>query len=231
MNVVPLTAEIGRATGKGPSRRLRAQGKIPGTVYGLSMPAVTVSVDRGELRRALSTPAGVNALIQLSYGGEQHYTLVKEIQRHPVRREPIHVDLQRIDPERPMTLNVPVVLVGEAKKVTSNGGIVEQALATLAVSVRPDSIPNEITVDIRDLEIDHAITVGQLQLPDGVSTEVDPSSPVVTASLTRAAMVAFRAAAAAGGADDNEAAGEESPETEGGEDEAVTEDGDGAGDA
>jgi large subunit ribosomal protein L25 len=233
MNVVPLTAEVGRATGKGPARRLRAQGKVPGTVYGLSLPAVSVSVDRSELRRALTTPAGINALIQLSYGDQQHYTLVKEIQRHPVRRDPIHVDLQRIDPERPMRLNVPIVMVGEAKKVTSGGGIVEQAMSSLAVSVRPDSIPNEITVDIRNLEIDHAITVEQLQLPDGVTTDVDPTAAVVTASLTRAAMVAMRAAAAssstqaageAGEAGEGEAAGESESPAENGE-------GDSGGDA
>lgn len=227
MNVVPLTAEVGRATGKGPARRLRAQGKIPGTVYGLSLPAVSVSVDRSELRRALTTPAGINALIQLSYGDQQHYTLVKEIQRHPVRRDPIHVDLQRIDPERPMRLNVPIVMVGEAKKVTSGGGIVEQAMSSLVVSVRPDSIPNEITVDIRNLEIDHVITVEQLQLPDGVTTDVDPTAAVVTASLTRAAMVALRAAAATSNAEaaaDGETAGEsESP--------AEDDEGDSGGDA
>lgn len=197
MNVVPLSATTGRDTGKGANRRLRATGKIPGTVYGLDQDAATITVDRADLRRALTTPAGINALLELSCDGTSQYALVKEIQRDPVRRDPIHVDLQRIDPERPMALTVPLVLHGEAKQVTSNGGMVDHMLKALLVSVRPDSIPNEIGVDISGLEIDHTITVGDLRLPAGVSTEVDPGSPVVTATLTRAAMVAARAAAKA----------------------------------
>jgi large subunit ribosomal protein L25 len=197
MNVVPLTAETGRATGKGPSRRLRAAGRIPATVYGLDAPADTLTVERTALRKALTTPAGVNALIQLTYDDVSQYTLIKEIQRHPVRRDPVHIDLQRIDPEVPMSLSVPLTLVGDAKQVTSNGGMVDQTLTHLAVSVRPDAIPNEIRVPISDLQIDHTITVADLDLPDGVTSEADPESPVVVAQLTRAAMVEARAAAAA----------------------------------
>lgn len=200
MNVVPLSATTGRDTGKGANRRLRAEGKIPGTVYGLDQPAATITVDRGDLRRALTTPAGINALLELSYDGTSQYALVKEIQRHPVRRDPIHVDLLRIDPEKPMALTIPIVLKGEAKKVTSNGGMVDHVMNSLLVSVRPDSIPNEIGVPVADLEIDHTITVGEIQLPAGVTTDVDPAATVVTASLTRAAMVAARAAAKAAAA-------------------------------
>ncbi len=190
MNVVPLTVETGRETGKGPARRLRHLGKIPGTVYGLDLPATTVTIDRAELRRALSTPAGVNALIELRYGSESHFTLVKEIQRDPVRRDPIHVDMQRIDPEKPMSLTVPITMTGEAKKVTSNGGFVDQELNALKVSVRPDSIPNELRISITDLEIGDTLTVADLRLPAGVESEIDESAPVIVASLTRAAIVA-----------------------------------------
>ncbi len=189
MNVVPLTVETGRETGTGNARRMRAQGQLPATVYGLGSEAVSVTVERSELRRALTTAAGANALLQLSYSGEQHYALVKEVQRHPVRREPIHIDFQRIDPEKPMDLDVPIVLEGEAKKVTTNGGMIEHVLQALRVSVRPDAIPNELVVDISNLEVDESITVADLNLPAGVSTEIDETTLVVTAGLTRAAIV------------------------------------------
>jgi large subunit ribosomal protein L25 len=192
MNVVPLTVETGRETGSANARRMRAEGHLPGTVYGLGLPVVSVSVERRSLRRALTTAAGSNALLQLSYSGEQHYALVKEVQRHPVRRDPIHIDFQRIDPEAPMQILVPITMVGEAKKVTANGGITEHVLPALLVSVRPDSIPNELTTDISDLEIDQVVTVADLTLPAGVTSEIDPGTPVVTATLTRAAMVAIR---------------------------------------
>lgn len=195
MNVVPLTVETGRELGSSASRRMRAEGRIPATVYGMGSEPVSVQVNRADLRRALTTAAGVNALIELTFGDQRDYTLVKEVQRHPVRRDPIHIDFQRIDPEKPMSLDVPIVLHGEAKKVTANGGIVEQTLASLRVSVRPDSIPNQFTVDVSAAEIDDVITVADVSLPAGVTTDVDETTPVVTATLTRAAMVAQRAAA------------------------------------
>jgi large subunit ribosomal protein L25 len=212
MNVVPLTVETGRVTGSANARRMRAEGHLPATVYGLGLPVVSVTVERRDLRRALTTAAGVNALLELSYAGEHHYALVKEIQRHPVRRDPLHVDFQRIDPEAPMQLTVPITLLGEAKQVTSNGGIVEHVLPALLVSVRPDSIPNELTTDISHLEIDQVVTVGDLSLPAGVTTELDPGTPVVTATLTRAAMVAIR-----GEEGEGEGEGGDSAEAEGGD--------------
>lgn len=217
MNVVPLTVETGRELGSSASRRLRGEGLIPATVYGMGAEPVSVHVDRADLRRALTTAAGVNALIELTFGDQRDYTLVKEVQRHPVRRDPIHIDFQRIDPEKPMSLDVPVVMVGEAKKVTANGGIVEQVLTTLRVSVRPDSIPNQFTIDVSATEIDDVITVADVELPAGVTTEVDETTPVVTATLTRAAMVAQRAADKAAAGADGEAA-ESGDEGDGGSD-------------
>jgi len=208
MNVVSLSVESGRELGSSRSRRLRALGRIPGTVYGMGSDAVSVTVERSELRRALTTEAGVNALIELSFDGTKQYTLVKEIQRHPVRRDPIHLDFQRIDPEVPMTLTIPIVFTGEPKKVTANGGMIETMSQSIRVSVRPDAIPNEFSVDLSDLEIDQSVTVGDLMLPEGVTTDVDPEQPIVVAILTRAAMVTTRDGGE--GADGEAPAGDES---------------------
>jgi large subunit ribosomal protein L25 len=192
MNVVPLNAETGRETGSATSRRLRREGKVPATVYGRGTDVVSVAVSRAELRKALTTAAGINALIELTYDGGSHYTLVKDLQRHPVRRDPLHVDFQRVDPEKPMELSVPITLVGDAKKVTSNGGRIEHVLHELAVSVRPDSIPNEFKLDLSDLEVDQTLTVEDLKLPAGVDTEIEPDTVIVTAHLTRAAILASK---------------------------------------
>lgn len=196
MTEVSLQVQTRTGLGSAESRRERRADRIPAVVYGMDEAPVSLSVDRSEFRRAMTTDAGANALVHLSIdGGEPRATLVKDLQRHPVRRDVTHIDFIRIDPQRPMTLDVPIVLVGDAKKVTSAGGITEQRLANLRVSVRPDSIPTQIDAPIGDMEIDQVLTVGELALPDGVSTEVDPEKPVVTAQLTRAAIVAMRAAA------------------------------------
>lgn len=195
MSEVTLTATTGRETGSARSRRMRAEGRIPATVYGMGREPVSVTIERADLRRAMTTEAGVNALIRLDIDGESDHALVKEIQRHPVRRDVIHLDLQRIDPAKPMLLTVPIELIGDSKKVTSAGGVIELKLRQLKVSVRPDSIPTHIVVDQSEMVVDDMITVGDMSLPDGVSSEVDEATPVAIARLTRAAMVTQRQAA------------------------------------
>ncbi len=99
MSEVTLTASTGRETGTRPSRRLRREDLIPGVVYGEGKDATVLSVDRKELRRALSTDAGQNALISLTVDGTTYLTVVKELQRHPVRREVTHIDFLTVDPD------------------------------------------------------------------------------------------------------------------------------------
>lgn len=198
MAEVTLTATTGRPTGSPASRRMRAEGLIPAVVYGMGTDAVSITIARSDLRKAMTTDAGVNALIKLEIdGAATEYTLVKEIQRHTVRREVTHVDLLRIDPHKEMVLDVPIVLVGDAKKVSGGGGFIDQKLSTLRVTVRPDSIPTELTAVISNMDVEDVLTVADLVLPAGVTTELDETTPIVTASLTRAAIVAARQAAKA----------------------------------
>jgi large subunit ribosomal protein L25 len=188
MSEVTLTAETGRETGTRPSRRARREGRVPAVIYGAGEPAVTISVDRRELRRALSTHAGINALISLDVDGESSITVVKELQRHPVRRDVTHVDFLKVDPTALFEVEVPIRLVGEAKEVFTNGGITEQRLTVLRVLVRPDSIPDAIEADISDMTLTTSIQVKDLVLPEGCEAVTEPEQAVVTAELTRAAV-------------------------------------------
>jgi large subunit ribosomal protein L25 len=178
---IVLTAETGRETGSPATRRLRKQGKIPGVVYGLGSDPVAVAVEWSSLRQALTTDAGLNALISLDVGGEVQLSIVKEMQRDPVRRDITHVDFLRIDRDAEISVEVPIVLVGEAEKVERENGNVTHALFTLHITAKPDSIPNEIEVDISELEIGDSIRVEDLKLPAGVTTDVDPEESVVQA--------------------------------------------------
>src|SRR5690606_33257893 len=109
---VTLTAETGRDAGSRSSKRLRRAGRVPGVVYGLGADPVAVSVSWPELRRALTTEAGANALVTLEYDGRKDLTIVKDLQRHPVRREVLHVDFLRVDPDVTVDIEVPIVIVG-----------------------------------------------------------------------------------------------------------------------
>jgi large subunit ribosomal protein L25 len=180
MAEITLPAATGRTIGTRPSRRLRAEGRVPATVYGLGGDAVSVSVGWRELRTALTTDAGVNALINLEIDGHaSELTIVKDLQRHPIRRSVLHVDFLRVSRDVAIEVDVPIVLHGEAEEVTRDDGVVDHLLFQLTIRAKPGAIPNEISVDISDLVINEAIRVGDLTLPAGVETDADPEEPIV----------------------------------------------------
>lgn len=179
MAEVRLAAEPGRVAGTRVSRRLRNTGKVPAVVYGHGMDPVAVTVDGRELRAALSTGAGLNALLSLDLGGQPRLALAREVQRHPVRGTVEHVDFLVVERGESVTTEVAVHLVGEATAVTSGDGVVDQALFTMAVSAPADRIPAAIEVDVSDLQVGGSIRVGDVRLPAGVTTQLDPDEPVV----------------------------------------------------
>ncbi len=180
MAEITLPAATGRTIGTRPSRRLRVEGRVPATVYGLGGDAVSVSVGWRELRTALTTDAGVNALINLEIDGHaSELTIVKDLQRHPIRRSVLHVDFLRVSRDVAIEVDVPIVLHGEAEEVTRDDGVVDHLLFQLTIRAKPGAIPNEISVDISDLVINEAIRVGDLTLPAGVETDADPEEPIV----------------------------------------------------
>lgn len=216
-----LTVETSRETGTRAARRLRAAGKIPGVVYGLGTEAKPVVAEWPDLRKALSTDAGLNALIDLTVDGETRLSIVKELQRDPVRRTVTHVDFQLIDPNAPLTMEVPIVLVGTAPKLEALKGMVDQLKHTLTVQARPGSIPNQLEADISELELGGTIQVAAIVLPEGVTTPTDPEDVVAQGSATRSTILLQNpelATAEEGGTADLEGGGE-GGESEGGESE------------
>ena len=179
MAEIQLVAETGREPGTRASKRLRREGKIPGVVYGHGAEPVAVAVDARELRHALNTEAGVNALINLSIDGKSQLTMPRVLQRHPVRHTVTHVDFQVVSRDEVVSADVTFQLVGEATEVHNGDGVVEQALFSLTVNARPADIPTHIEVDISNLSIGEAIRVGDLKLPSGVTTDIDPEEAIV----------------------------------------------------
>jgi large subunit ribosomal protein L25 len=182
MAEIILQATPRAAEGTRPARRLRAEGKVPGVVYGLNADPITVTVNWRELRATLITEQGLNAVIHLDIdGGERTPTLVKDIHRHPVRRDVLHIDFIRVDLNKTVDVEVPVVLEGEATAVNNENGVVDQILTSLLITAKPADIPAQLTIDISTLEIGHNLHVSDIVLPAGVTTSVDPEESVVTA--------------------------------------------------
>ena len=182
---ITLTAATGREPGSRASSRLRADGHVPAVVYGLGRAEQSVSVPWADLRRALTTDAGMNALITLEVDGTTDLAIVKDLQRHPVRRTVLHVDFLRVDPDADVAVEVPIVLTGVASKVESRRGIVDQPLKTVTVKARPTAIPSSLELDVTDLELGDSLTVADLVLPAGVTTDLDPSTQLVLGLATR----------------------------------------------
>jgi large subunit ribosomal protein L25 len=201
MAEVKLVAELGRTTGSSASRRLRHGGRVPAVVYGHGMKPLAVSVGARDLRAALSVH-GLNQVLTLDVDGSSHLVLARQLQRHPVRHTLSHVDFQVVRRDEIVSAEVPLVLVGTATQVERERGLLEQTLTTLSVRSTPEQIPQEISVDVSELEIGGALRVRDLVLPRGVSTEVDPEEPVVIAAAsTVAAALAAEEAAAEGAAE------------------------------
>jgi large subunit ribosomal protein L25 len=186
-----LVAELGRTSGSRSPRRPRGEGRVPGIVYGLGNDPIAVSVDFRELRGALTTEAGINAIINLDVSGENQISIVKEIQRHPVRQEVLHVDFLRVDPDKEIEVDVPIVMTGEAREVIQADGIVDQSLFSLPMLAKPGSIPNEVTVDISELQVGDSVLVSDIVLPEGARPAIELDETVAAGVITRSTLDAI----------------------------------------
>jgi len=185
MAELTLVAEPGRSVGSRPARRLRAEGRIPAVVYGNGVEPMAVTVAARDLRAALSTDAGVNAVLSLQVGDTTLMTMARALQRHPVRNTVIHVDFQVVDPNREITSEVSITLVGEAVELHRSDGILDQQLFALPIRSRPSDIPPYLEVDISELVIGSAVRVADIVLPPGVSTDLDPEAVVAAGQAPR----------------------------------------------
>ena len=202
MSQTKLVATTGRTTGTSSSRRLRAEGQIPAVLYGRGMSPVSVTVDRRDLRLALSGPAGSNTVLDLQVDGTSYPAVIKEMQRHPIRRTVNHIDFFQVNMNEEITVSVSIRLEGEAKAVQAEGGLVDPAVDSVDVLTTPNNMPNEFVIDISDLKPGDVIRLADLPLPAGVTATGDPEMPIVTVIMGRNS---GPAAAAEGGAEASEA--------------------------
>jgi len=185
MSETILTATSGRTTGSANARRQRGAESIPAVVYGRGMDPMSISVERRDLRVALSGSAGINTILDLTVDGDVYPAIVKELQRDPVRRTVQHVDFIQIDLGSEITVSVPVRLEGEAKAVQDENGLVDLARTELEVSTTPRNIPDEIVVDISEMTMETTITISDLTMPAGVTAVGEDDWAVVTVLTMR----------------------------------------------
>jgi large subunit ribosomal protein L25 len=178
---VELAAELRPQHGKGASGRLRKLGKVPGILYGYEVDPTAVTVDARELYHALHTDAGSNALIRLQVDGATHLTVARDMQRHPVKGETLHVDFLAVDKDSQISVEVPVHLIDE-EETAEDGGIVNHILYTVPILVKPMDVPNAFELSLDGLAIGDVLRVEDItsQLPEGAEFDIEPERTVVT---------------------------------------------------
>lgn len=221
MTETVVKASTGRDLGTRASRRLRNDGQLPAVVYGLGKDPVAVSVTYTELRDALNTEAELNTLLTLDIDGSSETVLCRSVQRDPIKRVATHADFLRVDPKVPVSVKVPIRLVGDSTAVTSVGGLVEQKRFELEIEVAPEDIPAVIEADMSIMSLERRIAVADLNLPEGATTRVPDEISIAAPVIPRAVLQT---------ADEEDVEGEEGEESEDGESEdgaEASDDGDG----
>lgn len=182
---ITLRAETGRATGSRASRRLRREGNVPATVYGKDIDPVSIAVDHRELRSALTTEAGLNALISLEVDGGKILTLPRVVETHPFRREIRHVDFVTVALTDTVETEIPVHLVGEAVGILE-GGVLSTARSVVQIEALVTNIPSYVELDITALTIGDALRISDLPAIEGVTYLEDPEYTVVSITVPAA---------------------------------------------
>jgi large subunit ribosomal protein L25 len=171
---VKLTAERRTATGRSAVRKLKAAGSVPAVIYGAKDKAEPLQVSRRDINAMLSHAAGENILVELEIAGKSRLALVQEVQHAPVGGAILHIDFHAVSMDEMIQADVPLEPTGIANGVKNMGGLLEQNLRSLAIECLPRDLPDVVTVDVSALNIGDSIHVREIQLPEGVTTRVQP---------------------------------------------------------
>jgi large subunit ribosomal protein L25 len=156
--------------GTSSSRNIRREGMVPAIIYGADTAEETISLNKFEIAKNLDNDAFYSQVLDISLDGKKQQVILRDIQRHPAKREILHMDFQRIKADQKINVTIPIKFVNEDKApgVKIDGGIVSHLMTELEVVCLPADIPENITVDLIDLPIDKSIHLTELNLPDGV---------------------------------------------------------------
>lgn len=206
--------------GKSAARKIRREGFIPAVLYGREMEPISLTVNPVDLKKALSTEAGENTLLELHVKGvEEEITkigLLRDVQYDNLTSRPIHFDFQEVLMKELITVKVPVEIVGKAPGI-QEGGILEEILREIEVECFPASIPNVIEIDVSQLGIGDSIHIGDLTLSEGVTVLHDSDETIITILSPVMEEVKPAAAEVVAPVEGAEAEGEPEAEEEGGE--------------
>ncbi|MBP8129784.1 MAG: 50S ribosomal protein L25 [Candidatus Hydrogenedentes bacterium] len=182
MELQNLSVSVRQGGGKGAARRTRAQGKVPGVLYGGTGGSVPLLVERRSFEHVVHGRYGEHAVVQLEVTEEPALStpaLLKEVQHDPISGVIVHADFMRIRLDERIQTVTAIQLVGQARGVV-DGGVLDQQMRELEIECLALETPERIVADVSDLGIGHSLTVAQLVVPEGVTVLAEPDRPVAT---------------------------------------------------
>ena len=182
-----LIAEYREDTGKGASRRLRHQGRVPAIIYGAGRPARSLTFDHNKVLHELESESFYSSVLNIKVGDKSQAAILKDLQRHPSKPQVMHLDFQRIVEDEVIRMNVPIHLLGAdvAVGVKEGGGKVSQMRTDVEVICLPKDLPEYLELDISELELDGLMYMADIPLPEGIeipelAQETDQVQPIVS---------------------------------------------------
>ena len=193
-NEFTIEAHSRNDLGKGASRRLRRlENRVPGILYGADKTPTPISVLGKDLSKSLESEAFYSHILTMNLDGSDVKVVLKDLQRHPAKGHPIHVDFQRIDATHKLHMHVPLHFLGEEKcvGVKTGGGIISHLMNEVEVVCLPKDLPEYLEVDVADLELGSSLHLSDIKLPAGVEIRAlqmgaDHDQPIVSVITTRA---------------------------------------------
>ena len=186
MATVSLNANSRDGKGKGAARTLRSQGQIPAVIYGHGRDPQALALNARDLDKMLSHIQAESTVIEVTVGGQTAKTLIREIQRHPIKRQILHVDFQALVAGEKVTVSIPIVLQGIPEGVRLEGGVLDQTLREVEIEVDPSNIPDHIEYDVTNMVIGDSVHISDLKVPEGVEVLDDPETSVAVLAAPRA---------------------------------------------
>ncbi len=183
-----LIADYREDQGKGASRRLRHEGKVPAIIYGAGRPPRSITFDHNKVMQQLDNESFYSSILNVKVGEKSQAAILKDVQRHPAKRLIMHIDLQRIVEDQAIKMNVPIHYLGEedAVGVREGGGTVTKMVNDVEVTCLPKDLPEYLELDISHLELDEMMYITDVKLPEGVEivglaqAEDEQAQPIVS---------------------------------------------------
>ena len=185
MATAQLSASPRTTAGKGAARTLRSAGQIPAVIYGHAREPLSLAIPAREVEKLLERVSAESTVIELTLASGVARTLIREVQRHPFKKQILHIDFQELVAGEKVSVNVPIVLLGTPDGVRVSGGILSQVMSELAIRVDPVNIPRRIEADVTHVVIGHSLHVSDLKVPEGVEILDEPEATIAVVSAPK----------------------------------------------